>query len=113
MPNEDALTASQWYWLSCQMLLDDGFSVCSECDALGQGTFCTVCGTRLQPAPRLCEQCHLPGEGAHCGHCGAVLRSAVEEALAAGTLDWDAWADSLQPFLGGLTPQEQALIAQG
>ena len=113
MPSEDALTESQWYWLSCQMLLDDGFHVCPGCDALGQGIFCTACGTRLSPEPRLCEQCHLAGEGAYCGRCGAVLRSAVEEALDAGTFDWDAWARSLQPFLGGLTPQEQTLIAQG
>jgi hypothetical protein len=34
------------------------------------------------------------------------------EALAAGTFDWQAWAQSLTPWLGGVTPQEQALLAR-
>jgi hypothetical protein len=27
--------------------------------------------------------------------------------------DWMAWAKGLEPFLGGLTPQEEALLARG
>jgi hypothetical protein len=37
----------------------------------------------------------------------------VAAAIDEGTYDWDAWATSLTPFLGGLTPQEQALLARG
>jgi hypothetical protein len=36
----------------------------------------------------------------------------VEDAIDAGTFDWQAWATSLAPFLGALTPQEQRLLAQ-
>jgi hypothetical protein len=107
------LTYSQWFWLQCQLWLDDGVQACPDCQALTVGAFCPACGTRVQPEPRTCDQCHLPGVGAYCIHCGAVLHSAVEEAIDAGTYDWDAWVRSLEPFLGGLTPQEQALLARG
>jgi len=107
------VTESQWLWLQCQLLLDDGFDACPTCDALGPGPYCGQCGTRVEPEPRTCDMCHLPGQGVYCTHCGAVLRSAVEEAIAMETFDWDAWARSLSPFLGGLTPQEQALLARG
>jgi hypothetical protein len=111
--SERDLTYSQWLWLQCQLWLDAGVVSCPTCEALGPGPYCHACGTHLAPAARACEQCSLPGTGAYCIHCGAVLRSAVEEALDAGTFDWEAWYQSLTPFLGGLTPQEQRLVARG
>jgi len=110
--SEEDLTDSQWFWLQCQCLLDDGVLVCPACAALGTGTYCQSCGRRLAPVTRPCDQCHVEGSGAYCAHCGAALQSAVTEAIDAGTFDWDAWARSLRPFLGGLTPQEQRLLAQ-
>jgi hypothetical protein len=112
--SEDLLTESQWTWLQCQCLLDDGVHACANCQALSVGAFCSTCGTRLEPEPRVCDQCHWTGPetGTYCSHCGTVLRSTVEEAIDMDTFDWQAWARSLQPFLGGLTPQEQQLLAQ-
>jgi hypothetical protein len=107
------LTDTQCLWLQCQMLLDEGIEVCPTCASYGRGPYCEGCGTRLRPEPRLCDTCSLPGTGAYCQHCGTALLSAVAEAIDAGTYDWDAWARSLEPFLGGLTPQEQALLARG
>lgn len=107
------MTERQWLWLQCQMLLDDGMHACPHCTALGLGPYCTACGTRYTPEPRTCDDCHQPGAGAYCQHCGAALRSEVEDAIEAGTFDWDAWARSLKPFMGGLTPIEQALLARG
>ena len=66
----------------------------------------------LQPEERLCDQCGMPGAGAYCAQCGTALRSGVDEAIAEDRFDWDAWARSLQPFLGGLTPIEQSLLAR-
>lgn len=111
--SDEDLTDDQWLWLQCQLLLDDGVEACPGCDALSVGTYCTACGTRLTPEPRTCDACHLPGTGAYCAHCGAVLVSAVAEAIDEGTFDWDAWAKSLTPFLGGLTPTEQQLMLRG
>lgn len=107
------MTETQWLWLQCQMLLDDGVHSCAACEALGTGTYCAACGVRIQPEGRTCVECHLPGTGAYCQHCGAPLESAVAEAITTGTFDWDAWAKSLAPFLGGLTPREQRLLQQG
>jgi predicted amidophosphoribosyltransferase len=107
------VTETQWLWLQSQLLLDEGIMACATCEALSQGPYCGQCGTRLVPEPRICEQCHMPGMGAFCQHCGTELISAVAEAIDAGTYDWDAWARSLEPFLGGLTPQEQALLQRG
>lgn len=113
MQSDRDLTESQWLWLQCHLWLDAGVHACSTCEALGVGTFCHACGSRMVLEPRTCDQCHLAGTGAYCIHCGAVLRSLIEEAIDAGTFDWQAWAASLAPFLGGLTPQEQALMARG
>jgi hypothetical protein len=55
----------------------------------------------------------MVGVGTYCIQCGAQLRNPVAEAIDTDTFDWEAWAQSLKPFLGGLTPQEQALLAQG
>jgi hypothetical protein len=107
------LTEIQWLWLQCQSLLDDGALACAGCDALGTGTYCTDCGVRLQPEGRLCPQCHVEGTGAYCQSCGTALDSALGEAIDTGTFDWDGWAKSLAPFLGGLTPREQQLLMQG
>jgi hypothetical protein len=111
VPNEDALTESQWIWVQCHLFLDDGVLACPGCDALGIGAYCHACGGRLVPAAVACPQCHLPGGGTYCTACGALLRNPITEALAAQTFDWDAWRQSLQPFLGGLSPQEEALLA--
>src|SRR5262245_60656173 len=108
--SDDMLTETQWTWLQCQYLLDDGVALCSACDSLGVGAYCPACGQAMHPASRVCDQCHLPGTGAYCQHCGAVLQSAVAEAIDAGSFDWDAWARSLTPFLKGLTPQEESLV---
>lgn len=110
MPGEHAFTESQWIWLQCQLLLDENIQACPECDVLGLGPYCTGCGTRLAAELRQCDQCQVPSTGAYCASCGAVLRGEIEEAIEAGTFDWDAWAKSLQPFLGGLTAQEQLLL---
>ena len=111
--SDEDLTEEQWLWFQCQLLLDDGVQSCGTCEALGLGAYCSACGARLTPEPRTCEQCHLPGTGAYCSHCGTALASPVAEAIEEGRFDWDAWARSLQPFLGGLTPQETALLEQG
>jgi len=111
--SDTELTYSQWLWLLCQCWVDDGIQVCPQCEALSGGTFCSACGHRLQPEDRRCDECQMPGGGAYCVHCGAALRSATEEAIEAGTFDWDAWHKSLTPFLGGLTPQERALLTRG
>jgi hypothetical protein len=113
VPNEQALTPTQWVWLQCQLLLDEGIHICPACEALGRGLYCTACGVRQQPVPRTCEQCQVPGTGAYCAQCGAMVRSPVEEAIDAETFDWDAWARSLRPFLHGLTPQEQQVLRRG
>jgi hypothetical protein len=101
---------TQLMWLSCHYLLDDGMQACPHCEALTQGLYCTACGTRLQPEPRTCGQCHATGAGAFCAYCGTALSSATEEAIAEERFDWQAWARQLTPFLGGITPQEQALL---
>jgi hypothetical protein len=108
--SEEGFTESQWMWLQCQLVLDEHLLACMECDTLGTGPYCAQCGVRLSPEPRRCEACQTLGDGAYCVQCGAMLRSATEDAIDAGTYDWDAWVQSLQPFLGGLTPQEQALL---
>lgn len=113
VPSEAALTESQWIWLQCQFVLDEHLQACAQCDALGFGPYCTSCGTHLVPETRPCPQCHLPGTAAYCAQCGTALGSPVEDAMDAGTFDWQAWERSLQPFLGGLTPQEQALLVRG
>jgi len=107
------LTETQWIWLQCQTLLDDGGLLCPACESLGHGPYCTVCGARMQPEERLCDYCHLPSIGAYCQHCGAILQSAVAAAIEEDRFDWEAWAKSLAPFLGGLTEQEQLLMARG
>jgi hypothetical protein len=111
--SEDALTETQWLWLQCQYLLDDGAQLCPACEALGYGVHCQACGVRVQPESHECDHCHLAGTGAYCQHCGAVLHSPIAEAIEMGTFDWETWERSLQPFLGDMTPQEQALLAQG
>jgi hypothetical protein len=98
--------------MQCQLALDQHLQVCAACDTLGPGPYCSACGVPLAPEMRLCDHCRMAGHGAYCTQCGAVLRSHAEEAIEAGTFDWEAWAQSLQPFLGGLTPQEQALLQQ-
>jgi hypothetical protein len=110
--SDEELTEMQWLWLECQLLLDAGFDACPACDALSLGDYCVACGTRMRAAPRLCEQCHLPGTGAYCSHCGTPMLSETAEAIDEDRFDWDAWAQSLRPFLGGLTPQEEALLAR-
>jgi predicted amidophosphoribosyltransferase len=112
--SDEDLTETQWVWLTCHLLLDEGAEACQQCDVLGLGRYCTDCGAPLHPEPRICQACEREtGEGAYCPHCGEPLESAHAVAIAAGTYDWDAWAQSLQPFLGGLTPQEAALLARG
>lgn len=110
--SDEELTDMQWFWLECQLLLDAGFEACPACDALSPGDYCSACGGRLRPEPRLCEQCRFPGTGAYCSHCGTALVSVVAEAIDEGRFDWEAWAQSLRPFLGGLTAQEEALLAR-
>jgi hypothetical protein len=110
VPSEDALTPSQWLWVQCHLLLDEGVEACPQCDALTASPFCAACGAALHPEVRRCEQCQSPGVGAFCGSCGAPQSSRTEEAVDAGTFDWDAWAKSLAPFLGGITAQERALL---
>ena len=112
VPSEQALTESQYLWLQCQMLLDEGMHACPSCDALSQGDFCPACGTRTQPEPATCGRCQMTGSGAFCQHCGAELEHALTTAITEGTFDWDAWVKSLTPFLGGLTPQEEQLMAR-
>jgi hypothetical protein len=107
------LTETQWLWLQCQALLDEGVQACDGCDALGAGTYCTACGKRLQPEGRLCPACHVEGVGAFCQSCGSPLDSMLGEAIETGRFDWDDWARRLAPFLGGLTPREQQLLMQG
>jgi hypothetical protein len=34
------------------------------------------------------------------------MQTAVAEAMSTGTFNWEAWAQSLTPFLHGLTPAE-------
>ena len=111
--NNGAVTPSQWVWIQGQLLLDEGIQACPDCDALSAGEFCPACGKRVREAARVCEECHSAGHGAYCVYCGAPLGSALADAIAAETFDWVAWAQSLQPFLGGLTPQEEALLARG
>jgi predicted amidophosphoribosyltransferase len=112
--NDDALTETQWIWLSCHLLLDDGVNACPSCDALGHGPYCEACGVRLTPEVRTCQECEREvGAGAYCPQCGATVTTAIAESIAAGDFDWEAWAKSLEPFLGGLTPQEAALLARG
>jgi hypothetical protein len=106
------LTETQWIWLQCQLLLDDGFQACPSCAALGVGAYCSACGTRLLPEGATCEHCHMTGTGAYCQYCGAVLHSPVALAIEEGLFDWSAWATSLTPFLGGLTSQEKQLLEQ-
>ncbi|PWT77615.1 MAG: hypothetical protein C5B60_02375 [Chloroflexi bacterium] len=113
VPNEDALTTTQWIWLQCQCLLDDGVQICPGCSSLEYGAYCTACGTALQAASPMCDDCHRAGPGPYCQGCGRLLMSPVAAAIAEGTYDWAAWAESLQPFLGGLTPQEQRLLQEG
>lgn len=99
MPSEDDLTPSQWLWLQCHLLLDDGLQACPHCDAVSQGSFCRSCGKPLGDGPVTCPHCRQPGMGNYCTGCGAVLHSEVEEAILAGTYDWHAWMRSLEPFL--------------
>lgn len=109
--SDDDLTEDQWLWFQCQLLLDDGIEACETCETLAVGPYCHTCGARMQPEPRTCDQCHMLGTGAYCSHCGAPLESAVAVAIEEQRFDWDAWARSLTPFLGGLTPQEETLLA--
>lgn len=110
--NEQTLTEAQWYWLQCQMLLDEGIDACPSCEALGPGPYCSACGMRLRPTLHTCAQCHLQGAGAYCSGCGEPLGGTVTAQVEAGTFDWQGWAKSLTPFLGGLSPQEELLLAQ-
>jgi predicted amidophosphoribosyltransferase len=107
------LTQTQWVWLQCHILLDDGGQLCAACGTLGAGAYCATCGTRLVAEDRHCGQCQLPSTGAYCPHCGAELQSLTAEQIELGAYDWVAWAKGLAPFLGGLTPQEQALLERG
>ena len=111
--NDEGVTERQWLWLQCQMLLDDGMQACAHCQALGMGPYCSACGTRLTPEPRTCDECQMTTLGAYCQYCGTEVRSSVEDAIDAGTFDWAAWTKGLTPFLGGLTPQEEMLMARG
>ena len=113
MQSEGELTASQWLWFQCQLLLDDGVQVCLSCEGLGTGIYCPTCGKRFHPEGQRCPECQLEGQGAYCQQCGAVMGSSVGDAIEAGTYDWDAWAETLTPFLHGLSPQEQTLLARG
>lgn len=113
MPSDDLLTDTQWIWLQCQILLDDGGQLCPACELLGVGTYCTACGSRFVPEERPCDHCSLPATGAYCQHCGHEVQSLVAAQIEAGTFDWDAWAKDLTPFLGGLSAQEEALLARG
>jgi hypothetical protein len=110
--SDEDLTEEQWIWFQCQMLLDDGITACAQCEALGQGPYCHACGGRMVPELQTCAQCQMAGTGAYCRHCGTPLESAVGAAIDRGTFDWDAWARSLTPFLGGLTAREATLLGQ-
>lgn len=111
VPDVDNLTETQWRWLGCQYFLDDGGLACPHCDALTAGPYCRACGGRVTPELSTCEQCAMEGSGAYCQYCGTALRTTVADAIASQTFDWEAWLHSLTPFLGGLTPQEQALLS--
>ena len=113
MRSEGELTYSQWLWCQCQLWLDEGLQACPACQALSLGAFCPACGTALRPEPARCPQCEMPGQGRYCMQCGALLHSPITESIAAGDFDWTGWYDSLTPFLGGLTAQEQALLTKG
>jgi hypothetical protein len=108
--SDEDLAASQLDWLICQMLLDDGGTVCPDCDTVWFANFCGQCGQRLRPVPRTCPECQWPTTTAYCEQCGAVATSPTHDAIDLGTFDWDAWRAQLQPFLHGLTPQELTLL---
>jgi RNA polymerase subunit RPABC4/transcription elongation factor Spt4 len=112
---EDALTESQLAWLHCQVLLDDGAEACPDCGAVDLGLYCRHCGTlkvTSETPQHTCPQCQRQGAGAYCAFCGAVLLDPLGDALEAGVFDWQQWAQSLTPFLGGFTAKERAAMAQ-
>lgn len=113
MQSEDDLTPQQWLWLQSQMLLDAGLVACPTCDEPGEGVFCTNCGARLKTEPLRCSHCQRVGSGRYCAQCGGALGQSLADTIKAGTFDWQAWETSLTPFLGSLTPREQALMARG
>ena len=92
--------------------MDDAAALCPQCDALGAGSYCGACGASMQDKGRTCNSCGMAGTGAFCQHCGQELVSQIAEAIEADSYDWNAWYESLTPFLGGLTPQEEALMAR-
>jgi hypothetical protein len=110
VPSEDQLTDSQWTWIHCQILLDEGAQACAACDALGIGRYCHACGRSLRAESLECPVCQQMGNGKFCTHCGEALRSSVAEAIQDGTFDWDGWLRDMQPFLGGLTMREQQVM---
>jgi hypothetical protein len=93
--------------------MDDGLSLCADCGDLGFGVYCGGCGALLHPQLQACDHCQTRGSGAFCHACGQALRSTFGDRIDAGTFDWQAWRESLAPFLGGLTPRELALLEQG
>lgn len=56
---------------------------------------------------RTCPRCQSRGDTPYCGYCGEAFVSSAVQELEAGTFDWAQWEKGLQPFLGGLTPQEE------
>lgn len=54
--------------------------------------------------------CQAVGATAYCGNCGAVLITPTERQMEQGTFDWSAWEQSLAPFLGGLSREEEAQL---
>lgn len=112
MPSDDGLTPTQWAWLQCQLLLDDGARICPACAALSAGSYCGDCGAALQEGVHPCENCAMTGTGAFCQYCGHPRQTPVAQAIEADTYDWDAWAQGLTPFLRGITPEEEARLAR-
>lgn len=96
--------------IQAHILLDHGIDTCPSCDDVGSGRYCRQCGaTRERETTYECSECKARGIGPYCMHCGAVLHSSVASDIQAGTFDWDAWEKSLAPFMGGLSPREQAV----
>lgn len=113
--SSDAVAESQWAWLSCQLALDNGVKLCQSCGEPGSGLFCAQCGRRVHDEERVvqCAHCQLEGRGPFCMGCGALILDETLTALETATFDWEAWQQSLTPFLGPLTVQEQRLLHQG
>ena len=93
-----------------QMVLDTGQDLCAHCSTLINTPFCGTCGKKrgeAQMPTRECKQCHSRVSTAYCESCGAVVIHPIEEQMEAGTFDWDALEKQLEPFMGGLTPEDE------